>query len=226
MLIPSIVSIVLISLFVFIVRLRKARRFSDKSSWNIVDSTSEEWPKRPANMPKEKNRRGIYIDRIPVIADTAVSHDGNIYSFSRIAGNPIKSLPLHTTEHSNEEHYLTTVHLSFHRETDQVYMDILSLDKDFPLSSSHFSLLFANSTQWDFTFPQKRGEEYAQSIPLHPERLQYLVENPLDKWRLRRDKDDCFTVGALNFETRKYIYKPEIQDTIQTMARKMWDCGR
>lgn len=222
MLIPSIVSIVLITLFVWYVRMRKRLVFSDKSSWKLVDSASEEWPKRPSDLPTEKNKNGIYLDRLPIISDTMVESNGDIYSFEKIAGETIKSLPLYTTEHSNEEHFLTTIHISFHIEHTQAFMDILSLDKDFPLKSNNqFSLLFTNGQQWDFVFNKDHQDEYASSIPLTSEQLHFLSENCLDKWRLRRDKDDYFTVGAFNFEIKKYVYKPEIQATIQMMAGKL-----
>lgn len=222
MLIPSIASIVLITLFVIFVRARKNHGFSDRSSWKIVDHSFEEWPKRPSDLPKEKNNAGIYLDRLPVIDNTVISQHGGICSFTKIAGENINSLPLYTTEHSNEEHFLTTIHISFHSEMGSFFMDILSLDKDFPLKNNNqFSLLFVNGTQWDFVFSQNNQDEFASSIPLTQHQLEYLAENPLSKWRLRRDKDDYFTVGGLNFEIRKYIYKPEIQATIQTMAKKL-----
>ncbi|WP_447641813.1 MULTISPECIES: hypothetical protein [Chitinophagaceae] len=222
MLVPSIVSVICITLFVCYVRLKRRHEFSEKSSWKIVDSSFEEWPKRPSELPSPKNEAGIYIDRIPIIEDTKVSYVDNVCSFETIAGESIRSLPLYTTAHSNEEHFLTTIHISFHLEADKIFMDILSLDKDFLLrSNNQFSLQFTNGTQWDFVFPQSSNDEYAASVPLTLEQLRYISVNALDKWRMRRDKDDYFTVGALNFEIRKYIYKPEIQATIQTMAKRM-----
>lgn len=222
MLIPSIVSIVLVTLFVIYARIRKKRGFSDKESWKLVDSDYEEWPRRPSTLPKEKNKEDIYLDRLPIVADTTVTQDEDVVSFTSIAGEPINSLPLYTTAHSNEEHFLTTIHVSFHRKKDIFYMDILSLDKDFPLKNNNqFSLLFSNGQQWDFVFSKDGLDEYAASIPLTKQQLQYIVENKLDKWRIRRDKDDYYTVGAFNFEIKKYVYKPEIQATIQTMAQRM-----
>ncbi|PZP43891.1 MAG: hypothetical protein DI598_15210, partial [Pseudopedobacter saltans] len=180
------------------------------------------WPKRPSNLPSEKNQDGVYIDRIPTIKDTIVSEKNHIYSFEKIAGDNIKSLPLYTTEHSNEEHFLTTIHFSFHIEDRQAYLDLLSLDNDFPLKNNNqFSLLFVNGKQWDFVFSKDQQDGYAASIPLTKEQLSFLAKNKIDKWRLRRDKDDYFTVGAFNFEVKKYVYKPEIQATIQTMAEKL-----
>ncbi len=187
-----------------------------------MGNSFEEWPKRPSDLPKEKNETGVYLDRIPSIRDTMVSQNEGIYSFSKIAGEHISSFPLYTTEHSNEEHFLTTIHISFHATQHSFFMDILSLDRDFPLKNNNqFSLLFSNGTQWDFVFSQNNQDEYASSIPLTRQQLEFLAENPLNKWRLRRDSDDYFTVGALNFEIRKYIYKPEIQTTIRTMAEKL-----
>ena len=222
MLVPSIVSVVLTTLFVISVRLRRRRGFSDKSSWKIVDSSYEEWPRRPAGSPTEKNKAGIYLDRIPAIEDTAVSKSGSLYRFTKIAGEPVNSWPLYTTAHSDEEHFLTTIHISFHVEETKIFMDILSLDPDFPLKDNNrFTLLFTNGAQWDFVFSQNTRDEHAASIPLSPQQLEYLAENTVDKWRIRRDKDDYFAVGALNFDIRKYIYKPEIQATIQTMAKQL-----
>jgi|GEM_PF-4141830 len=224
MLIPSIVSVVLITLFVLYARYRKKTGFSDKSSWLIVDSVQNEWPKRPTNFPIAKNEAGVYLDKIPTIQDTVVVSNNGIYSFEKIAGENIKSLPLYTTEHSNEEHFLTTAHIAFHAEEGKYWMDLLSLDRDFPLKSNNqFSLLFTSGEQWDFVFSNSSQDEYASSIPLTRQQLQYIANNSLDKWRLRRDKDDYYTVGALHFEIRKYIYKPEIQATIQTMAQRILD---
>ena len=219
---PIILTIVVITLFVIYVRLRKNYNFSDKKSWKLVDSDYEEWPKRPSSFPKEKNKEGIYVDRIAFIQDTVVAENPPFYSFRKIAGDVVNSLPLYTTIHSNEEHYLTTINISFHIEDKNIYMDILSLDKDFPLKDNNqFSLLFTNGAQWDFVFSKSSYDDYAASILLSKDQLVYLSINSIDKWRLRRDKDDYFTVGGLNFEIRKYIYKPELQTTIKMMAQKL-----
>ncbi|PZP43950.1 MAG: hypothetical protein DI598_15080 [Pseudopedobacter saltans] len=218
---PSLVSIVLTTIFLLLFRLRRKPLFSEESSWNIVDSDFEEWPRRPSDSPIDKNAHGIYLDRIPIIEDTVVQEKGNLECFTTIAGDKINYMPLHALAHSSEECYLTTILISFHIDEGKVFMDILSLDEEYPTDNSYFSLLFSNGIQWDFLWIQNSENAYANNISLTREQIKFLSENTLDKWRIRRKVDNSFTVGALNFETRKFIYKPELQAVIQTMAKKI-----
>ncbi|QES89291.1 hypothetical protein [Rhizosphaericola mali] len=224
MLYPSIISIVILTIIVLIISKRKIHLHQDKL-WNLVNSSYEEFPKRPSNLTKEKIEN-IYIDRYKNILDTKTVTNIDPVTLipktkiSKIGDLESNSLPLYTTIHSDEEHFLTTLHLSFHSEGDTYFMDLLSLNKDFPLDNNNtFSMLFVNNQQWNFTFEKTEHNDFAKSIPISEEQLQFLSKTKVDKWMLCRTADHYYAVGGLNFEIRKYIYKPELQFTIQTMAK-------
>ncbi len=210
--------------------LSRRRRFIPKV-WEIVDSIQIEIPKRPSNLPHEKNNEGIYLDRIPIIEDTVAKKYFDTMSQSegrhiaRVAGMATGFLPLHTTVHNIEEHYLTTISLSFHQVGQIYFLDVASMDPEFLLDTTNiFSVLFANGKEECFSFDGALRHDDAvsfSSIVLSYQQMQYFANEKIDKWSLERNSDQLIAVASLNFEIRKYIYKPELQYTIQCMARTL-----
>lgn len=207
------------------------RRQLPGNAWKLVDSVQEEIPKRPSEMPKEKNGAGIYLDRLSFIENTGTEKywDASTESWglriAHVASLASGFLPLYTTVHNNEEHYLTTIYLSFHFVDKQYFLDIASLDTAFKLDANRqISFLFTDGHTENFSFERSLNDESADHfsfIPLHEAQIRLFAEVKLDKWCLISKQDHLCAVGSLNFEIRKYIYKPELQYTIQLMAQKI-----
>lgn len=214
----------------FLTRTRKpTRQSAEDTMWQLVDSRYEELPKRPKGWAKEKNAQGIYLDRMPVIRDTQAEmywdeqsqHTGT--HLTKVASMPSGFFPIYTTVHNTEEHYLTTLYISFHTAGTQFFLDLASMDTEFRLDEDNiFRCLFEDGTLLAFALQSALGVVngwHYTSIPLTEEQFAIFQNKKLDKWSIEKTSELMCAVGALNFEIRQFIYKPELQYTIQVMAQ-------
>lgn len=206
----ALISTALIKLSLLLLNFRRPPQFSEKHSWELVNDDCDDHFER------------LTGDQIP--SKNTISKNGNGYGLSNDFRNYTNKLQLHSLAHSDGEHYLTTISISFHLLDKQSFLDVTLFDEEFSRSSNQFSILFTNKVQWDFDFWENNKEETTHRIILSPEQLSYLSENKLHKWRIKRKTDHYYTIGDLNFDTGKHFNKQEIQETIKTMARKIYEC--
>lgn len=208
-LVIALISTALIRFSLLLLNLRRPPQFSEKHSWELV------------NDDRDDNFDRLNGDQI--LPKTTISKNGNEYGLSNVFKEHTNKLQLHSLAHSDGEHYLTTISISFHLLEKQSFLDVTLFDKEFSRTNNQFSFLFTNNVQWDFDFWENNKEETTHRIVLSSEQLRYLSEKKLDKWRIKRKTDHYYTIGNLNFDTRKHFYKQEIQETIKTMAGKIYE---
>lgn len=194
--------------------------------WQLENSVQEEMPKWPKDRNATKNEHNIYVERQRIIDDTTVEiMDADVLSkkevrLVKVAGETSGFYPLFTTNHNTEEHYLTQLYISFHFAAEQYFLDLVSLDKDYILDENTV-LLFRFTDDITFTVEfssttsnENDGQHYT-SIPLSQSMMQKFATTNIDKWMIINQKEQISAIGSLNFDVRKYVYKPEIQYTIQ-----------
>lgn len=230
--IGSIVAIFILKLFI---ARRKYATYeeSEENIWKIETSAQKEMPAWPKSRNGNKNENGIYIERLAIIEQTIAelywdeTQQQEAIHLTEVAGEKSALYPIFTTNHNNEEHFLTQLYISFHSCNQQYFLDIVSMDEDYQLDQNTIlRFKFDTGKVLVLQFEKSKGNiqnRHFVSLAITVDELSLFKNHRIDKWIIENKNTQICAIGSLNFDVRKYIYKPEIQYTIQLMATKIWE---